>query len=121
MHSSELRQQIERIARGFELFECVQCAQAIRQFLREKGITGKQIQLSTGSGRKPYCNIYHEDLKENISQNGRHAAIAVVIDGEEVIFDNIHPQGISRRAWLSKLYSPIKDLGRDFQVRESDV
>jgi hypothetical protein len=79
-----------------------------------------QIQLSTGSVRKPYSNIYHEDLEENISQNGRHEAIAVVIDGEEVIFDNIHPQGIARQAWLSKLYSPIKDLGRDFQVTESD-
>ncbi len=120
MNDSELRQQITALANRFRLFECVECATAIRQFLITQSIPGKSISLSTGSTKEPFCNIYHDRLEENISTNGRHEAIAVEIDGQELIFDNIHPVGISRVEWISNLYCPIQDLGADFQITETE-
>jgi hypothetical protein len=60
---------------------------ALRQFLIDQNISGKQVSLFTGSTEDPFCNIYHERLRQNISINGRHEAIAVEIDGQELIFD----------------------------------
>ncbi|RUT07017.1 hypothetical protein DSM106972_022780 [Dulcicalothrix desertica PCC 7102] len=77
----------------------------------------RQIKIYTGSQEEPFCNIYHE-IQENISTNGRHEAIAIYINGEEVIFDNIHPQGIARDDWLNNLYCPIMDVGGDFIITE---
>jgi Papain fold toxin 2 len=104
----ELRQQIAVIANCFHLFECVECAAAIQQFLIAQNIPGKSISLFTGSTKEPFCHIYHNRLQENISTNGRHQAIAVEIDGQELIFDNIHPAGISRVEWSENLYCPFR-------------
>ncbi|WP_445636670.1 papain fold toxin domain-containing protein [Nostoc sp. DSM 114161] len=68
-----------------------------------QNISGKQISLFTGSTEDPFCNIYHERLQQNISINGRHEAIAVEIDAEELIFDNIHPEGIPKVDWINNL------------------
>jgi hypothetical protein len=113
MNDSELRQQITVIANRFRLFECVECAIAIRQFLISQNIPGKSISLYTGSTKEPLCNIYHDRLQENISTNGRHEAIAVEID-------NIDRVGISRLDWIKNLYCPIVDLGADFQITETE-
>jgi hypothetical protein len=120
MNASELHQQITAIAVRFQLFECVECAAAIQQFLIRRNISGKSIRLFTGNTKEPFCNIYHERLQENISTNGRHEAIAVEIDGQELIFDNIHPDGISRVNWTNNLYCPIQDLGATFQITETE-
>jgi hypothetical protein len=118
MNNSQLRQQITAIASRFRLFECVDCAAAIQQFLIAQNISGKSIRLFTGSTKEPFCNIYHDLLQQNISTNGRHEAISVTIDGQELIFDNIHPTGIPKVDWINNLYSPIQDLGATFQVTE---
>jgi hypothetical protein len=112
--------QITAIASRFQLFECVECASAIRQFLIRQNLPGKQISLFTGTTEKPFCNIYHDRLGQNISLNGRHEAISVEVEGQELVFDNIHPQGISRVNWINNFYSPIQDLGQNFQVAETE-
>jgi Papain fold toxin 2 len=114
-----LRAKITTIAEGFPIFSCFDCAAAIRNFLITQAIPGNQLLLSTGSKQKPFCNIYCDRLQQNISVNGRHTAIAVVFDGQELIFDNIYPQGISRVEWTHGFYSPIQDLGQDFQITET--
>ena len=113
-----LKTEMTAIADGFPLFACFDCAEALRNFLVDRKISGRQIFLSTGSTQKPFCNIYCDRLKQNISVNGRHTAISVVSGDRELIFDNIHPQGISRVEWKGSFYSPIQDLGQDFQITE---
>lgn len=115
-----IHERITAIAEGFPIFSCFDCAAAIRNFLIEHQILGKQIFLATGSTQKPFCNIYCDRLHQNISINGRHNGIAVLIDGQELVFDNIHPQGISRVKWIDSFSSPILDLGQDFQITEAD-
>lgn len=115
-----VKRQITDIADNFPIFACFDCATAIKNFLIKQKIPGKQIFLSTGSTQKPFCNIYCDRLGQNISINGKHTAIAVLINGQEWIFDNIYPQGISRVEWINSFCSPIQDLGRDFQIDDSE-
>jgi hypothetical protein len=115
-----IERQITDIADNFPIFSCFDCGAAIKNFLIKQKIPGKQIFLSTGSTQKPFCNIYCDRLGQNISINGKHTAIAVLINGQERIFDNIYPQGISRVEWINSFCSPIQDLGWDFQIDETD-
>lgn len=119
MPNSELHQKLTAIAQKFQLFECIECATALKQFLISQNISGKLIAIYTGNTKKPFCNIYHDRLQQNISTNGRHVGIAVEIEGRELIFDNLHPEGIVRVDWIKNLYSPIQDLGGDFQIEEN--
>jgi Papain fold toxin 2 len=57
-----LRRDIAAIANRFQLFECVDCADAIQQFLMQQSISGKRIKLFTGTTKQPFGNIYHERL-----------------------------------------------------------
>ncbi|MCL1474660.1 papain fold toxin domain-containing protein [Argonema antarcticum] len=54
----QLRQEITKVASRFRLFECYTCAQAIKEFLTQRGIPGKQIKLYTGKSKGKYGNIY---------------------------------------------------------------
>lgn len=118
--SDELRQQISEIASNFKLFECNTCALSIQEFLIQRGISGKKVKIYTGSAKGKYGNIYHDDLGQNIATNGRHEGIAVKIDGEELIFDNIHKKGIPKKEWLGKFYCLALDLGGEFEIAEME-
>ncbi len=116
--NDELRQEIAEIASNFKLFECKACAVRIQDFLIQRGISGKNIKIYTGSAKGKYGNIYHDDLGQNIATNGRHEAISVQINGEELIFDNIHNEGIPKQEWLGKFYCLALDLGGEFEIAE---
>lgn len=109
---------IQSIAGKYPVFECIACAKEIRDFLETHSIPGKLIRISTGSIAWPYSNIYHIGRDELISQNNRHEAIAVNINGEEIIFDNLHPNGIARQDWLANFDSPVLDAGESFLIHE---
>ena len=114
----ELHQQITSIAISFKTFECEACAQAIQDFLIYRGISGKLIKLYTGREKGKYGNIYHDKLQRNIATNGRHQGVAIKLNGVELIFDNLHPQGITRQEWLKNFYCIAIDLGSGFEITE---
>lgn len=112
--------QLKEIIRNYKNLECVECAQNIQDYLISQGVQGKRIKLYTGSaiGRNSY--IYDESVSgDAISVNGRHQAIAIIIDELEMIFDNHHPDGITREQWLANLlfYNKLYH-GQQFQVTE---
>lgn len=118
MIDDELRQKVSEIASKYKLFECNDCALSIQNFLIQRGIYGKKIKIYTGSSKGKYGNIYHDDLRQNIATNGRHEGIAVQINGEELIFDNIHNEGIPKQEWLAKFYCLALELGGQFEITE---
>lgn len=113
-----LHQELTQIAQAFAIFECVDCANQLREFLTAKGVPGRQIELFSGSIQDPFCNIYHDDMGCNISINGRHVGVQVSLNDKNLVFDNLKPQGIPREEWFSSFYCPIQDLGGSFQVTE---
>jgi ribosomal protein L21E len=102
-----LCQEVIRIASGFGIFDCIPCARAVKEFLVGQGVQGKHIKLDTGSQDPLYGRIYDDSVGELIATTGHHEGIAIAVDGEEVVFDNIHFEGIPRSVWMQNLYSPI--------------
>ena len=114
---------VREIASSFENFKCVECAQAIQDYLVSQGIRGKQIKLYTGSLIKPNNYIYDDSvpIEEAISENGRHQGIAIVINDVEIVYDNHHPAGLPRDEWMSNLQFHAKIFnGWQFQVNEEE-
>ncbi|UBF29666.1 hypothetical protein K9N68_25880 [Kovacikia minuta CCNUW1] len=99
---------------------CVPCAGAIQDYLIRQGISGKRIKLYTGSVMKPNNYILDDSVpNEAISENGRHEAVSVVIDSQEIVFDNHHPEGLPKLQWLANLQFHNKMmLGWEFQITE---
>ncbi len=120
--STEQIQQIKAIVERYENFKCVECAQEIQEYLISQGVRGKRIKLFTGYGRGRNSGIYDDSVPgEAISENGRHEGIAIVINGRETIFDNHHPDGLTREQWMTNLifYGKIFN-GLQFIVTEED-
>ncbi len=78
------------------------------------------VSLLTGSGIGRDSYIYDESVSGDvISINGRHQGIMIIIDGVEMIFDNHHPDGITRNQWLANLLFYNKLYNRQqFQITE---
>jgi len=118
LSDDELRQQITQLASRFQLFQCVAYALAITEFLTQRGIRFKQIKLYTRTAKGKYGNIYHNGIQKNIATNSRHEAILIQIAGQEIVFDNIHHEGIPREVWMANFYCLAIDLGSEFEVLE---
>jgi uncharacterized protein YqgQ len=120
--SIEQIQQIKEIIRKYKNLECVECAQSLQDYLISQGISGKRIKLYTGSaiGRNSY--IYDESVSgDAIYLNGRHQAIALILNEVEIIFDNHHLDGLTREEWLANLlfYNKLY-YGQQFEITEEN-
>jgi Papain fold toxin 2 len=115
--------QVSAIAQVYLNFECVECAQAIQDYLIAHGIHGRRIELYTGTGIGRNSYIYDDSIVggDAISLNGRHIAIAIMFNEVEIVFDNHHPEGIPKDQWINNLqfYGKIH-LGQQFQITEEE-
>ena len=68
-----------------------------------------------------YNYIYDDSMGLAISENGSHEGVAVVIEGVEIVFDNHHPNGISRDEWLANLqFHDQLWAGKSFEITEEE-
>lgn len=90
-------------ARGFKVLQCLQCAEAIKTALVAAGHHGQVIEIQAGKGYDYIlCNSYHGG-KVAITENGRHFGVRV----GDIMFDNLHTEGISFDEWLLDFVGPI--------------
>ena len=75
----EIRQQVSEIASRYRLFQCVECATAIKEFLIAKGIPGKHIKVDLEFQDLPWSVIYDLRREQQIATNGHHEGIAIAI------------------------------------------
>jgi Papain fold toxin 2 len=114
-----LRQQIQQTASHYQVFQCVECANAIQTYLIEQKVSGKRIRLDLGFRDMPWSVIYDLKRAQQISTTGCHECIAVFINNEEIVFDNIDHAGVARIKWFQNFTSPTIELGRgNFLVLE---
>ncbi|MEH2312819.1 MAG: papain fold toxin domain-containing protein [Nostoc sp.] len=119
----EVLQDIRDIVDPYKNKECVPCAAEIEAYLREKGIHGERIKLDAVKIVDEDSNIYddsHPPKAEEdgyiISTNGHHEGIAIKINGEEKVFDNLHPDAVTRQQWMNDLTYHSKVFGQsDFR------
>ena len=117
----EIRQQVSEIASRYRLFQCVECATAIKEFLIAKGIPGKHIKVDLEFQDLPWSVIYDLRREQQIATNGHHEEIAIAINGQEMVFDNIDHDGVTSEEWWQNFTSPTVELGRgSFNLTELD-
>jgi rRNA processing protein Krr1/Pno1 len=114
--------QIRAIVSGYKNFMCVECAEAIKDYLIAQGIKGKHLKLYTGAATGANCYIYDDSIPgEAISVNGHHEGITIVINNIEMVFDNHHPDGVPRNEWMENLLFQGKiHYGQYFELREEE-
>ena len=116
-----IRKEIAAIASQYGVFRCVECSQAIKEFLTSIKVKGKQVKLDLGRRDLPWSVIYDLKGEQQIATNGYHEGIAITIEGEEIIFDNIDSSGVRKQEWLQNLTSPTIEMGMgNFQIREEE-
>lgn len=117
----EISQQIAKIASLYGVFQCVECSQAIKEFLQFRNLPGKQIKLDLGRQDLPWSVIYDLRRGQQIATNGFHMGISITVEEEEIVFDNIDYSGVTRQEWLQNLTSPTLELGMgSFKIEEED-
>lgn len=94
-----IRQEIANIGQKYGLWQCMECAQAIREHLQKLNVRGKHLRFEPARGGT-VGNIWNDDIAALISTNGVHEAIDV--DG--IFFDNIYPNGIPSQEWFAKTF-----------------
>jgi Papain fold toxin 2 len=117
----EIREDIAKIASRYGVFQCVECSEAIKEFLTVRNLHGKQIKLDLERQDLPWSVIYDLRRQQQIATNGYHQGISITIDEQEIVFDNIDCSGVNRQEWLQNLTSPTLELGMgSFKVIEEE-
>ena len=114
------KQIIKGLINKYSNFDCIPCAQELKDYLMSKGIHGKLIQLNTRADLDD-CNsfIYDDTIGIAISETGYHEGICLINEEEEIVFDYNHAEGISKELWLSNLQFFGKiHLGQSFDITE---
>lgn len=100
--SGNLRSVVRGIAQRYKVGQCRECANAIQEYLVTQGIQGTRINLTTTGS--PY--MYDDAQDRQITNNSYHDAISIIIEGEELVFDNLNPGGIPRAEWRENIFTP---------------
>jgi hypothetical protein len=117
----DICQEIAKIASRYGVFQCIECSQAIKEFLIARNLNGKQIKLDLCRQDLPWAVIYDLRRQQQIATNGYHEGISITINREEIVFDNIDHNGVNRQEWLQNLTSPTLELGRgSFKIIEEE-
>lgn len=99
MTPDKVFQEILKITSSYTIFQCVECAEAIKVWLKENRINGIHLQI-TAIGRIKFIVSYRwKEGTESIAQTGIHQGIEVY--GR--VFDNLPGEGLSRSDWISDL------------------
>jgi hypothetical protein len=85
-----------------KIFKCKEYAQSLKKMMEKKGIAGELLEL------KSLRFIWSNKLGKNIAENGEHMAIKV----DDMIFDNLNPDGIKFEKWAEDLGIDLPGMAR---------
>lgn len=92
----EIYQNIGNIVAKFELLECLECANAVMQWLKANEINGKIIRLKTKYKDEDFIlsdRLMRKGVNDSITINGKHYGVEV----RGRVFDNLSSEGIIKR------------------------
>ncbi len=95
--------EIRAISEQHDIGTCLQCATAIKSYLKSQQIKGRHIRVETISSCGLQGIIYDDGTNQQIATNGFHEGIAIDISGVEKIFDNLYHEGKLIDEWLQDL------------------
>lgn len=94
---------IREIALTYEVGTCLQCAAAIKAYLKSQKLKGTHIRAETLSPQGLQGIIYDDGTNQQIATNGFHEGIVIEVEGLEKVFDNLYPEGKPMTLWLQDL------------------
>jgi hypothetical protein len=83
-------------SRGFQVFQCQECAANIKQALVAAGHQGQQVEIRGAGGRDFMICLSYDGGRTTITQNGRHTGIRI----GDIVVDNLHPDGMPFDQWI---------------------
>lgn len=95
----------------FPILHCEECARALKQWLKQRGIPGKLWRLSTRYDNEDFIlsdRLEQQGCSETITENGVHYGVEVF--GK--IFDNLSREGLLPNDWENDFTS----LSNEFDV-----
>ena len=96
MPATEPQTVASKAARGFDVYQCQECAQNIKASLQAAGYGGRLVEIRGKAGRDFMVCLSYDEGRSTITQNGRHVGVRV----GDLMFDNLHPNGIPADQWL---------------------
>ena len=102
MSPTSARDVAAKAAQGFPLFKCQECAEAVRTALVAAGHGGQIIEIRARGGLLYMVCLSFNGI-QSITQNGRHLGVRV----GDVVFDNLHPDGLLYDEWLRDFEAPV--------------
>ncbi|MBD2183871.1 papain fold toxin domain-containing protein [Aerosakkonema funiforme] len=102
LSDEEIYQQVGNIIQEFKLLECAECAEAIKQWLKDNGINGIHLQLKLIGKGNFIVSQRWDEWRTPITQNGTHYGIEV----RNKVFDNLSTTGLSRNEWMEDFDCP---------------
>lgn len=97
MPKDEVFQEIARISSGYTVFQCVDCANAVKAWLKQNNVSGIHLQISAVGRMKFIVSNRWCQGQESIAQTGIHCGIETY--GK--VFDNLSSHGLRREDWIS--------------------
>jgi hypothetical protein len=85
-----------KAARGFGVFQCHECAENVKKALQAAGYSGTLVEIRGKAGRDFMVCLSYDGGQSTITQNGRHVGVRI----GDLMFDNLHPNGIPADRWL---------------------
>ena len=79
------------------IFPCVECAEAIKAWLKINGISGIHWQIAAVGRLKFIVSHRWQDRRESIAQTGIHQGIETY----DRVFDNLSLDGLERETWIA--------------------
>lgn len=113
--TEEIYREIGAITSQFKLYECVECARAVLEWLNKNDIEGKLMRLKTKYRDEDYIlsdRMEAVGVFDAITGNGVHYGIRV----QGKIFDNLSMIGLSMEDWLKDFHCPSEK----FVIEELD-
>lgn len=96
-------EEIRALAEQYDVGTCLQCATAIKPYLKSQKLQGRHIRVETLSPHGLQGIIYDDVTNQQIATNGFPEGIVIEIEGVERVFDNLYPEGKPIDLWFQDL------------------
>jgi hypothetical protein len=91
-----------KAAQGFDVLHCYECAAQIEKALQAHGLHGRRIEIRGAAGREIMVCLRYQGGNDTITITGWHVGIWV----RDLMFDNLHPDGIPFDQWVKDFDAP---------------
>jgi heterodisulfide reductase subunit C len=115
LSDQQVYEAIAEIIEEFDIFECLECARAILEWVRRNNVEGVVLKLRTRYRDEDFIisrRLERRGIAESVTANGIHYGVEV----RGLVFDNLSLDGMTQTEWINDFSCPSDQ----FTVEELD-